>query len=112
MIEIDKYRYFSLDEGGVICKSCRAKLPSSLKIDPSSVRLMNYIYERDVRSCMQAKVSGILIKEIKDILKQYQLCHLGRMNLKSVELINNFKEVKHDNTGKSRSGSREDGRNL
>lgn len=93
IIEVEKYRYFSPEEGGAVCDSCRKKLPTSLKIDPSSIRFMNYVYEHELGESTTAKVSQVLIDELEKILDHYKEYHLGNLHLKSLELLNNFKEV-------------------
>lgn len=93
MIESEQCRYFSTDEGGVICRSCKAQIVSAEIIDLSSIRFMRYVYEKDIKTAAQAKVAKILLKEIIRILDRYRECHLGRIKLVSVDLINHFKEV-------------------
>lgn len=93
MIELDRCRYFGVDEGGIVCNVCRFKLPYAVSMDPSSIRFMRYVYEQDVRTAADAKVSKILIKEIMRILDRYREYHLGKMKLVSLDLINHLKEV-------------------
>lgn len=94
MIEVERYRYFSFDEGGVICGVCRKNLPAAAVLDPSSVRFMAYAFRYPLSEVVNAKVSDILIKELVLILGQYREYHLGKFKLHSMELMDMFKEEK------------------
>lgn len=94
MIEVEKYRYFSFDEGGVICGVCRRNLPAAAVVDPASVRFMQYACSNSLSEVVTAKVSDILVKELISVLGQYREYHLGKIRLHSMELMDMFKEVK------------------
>lgn len=84
-IELEKGR-FSYIEGGMICTGCQAN-HKGLKIDPSTVSLMEYIMKNPVQDVARAKVSPILVKELSKILKYYMGNHLDSMNLKSLKFL-------------------------
>ncbi len=87
---LDRANCFSIVEGGVICKNCCNKINPVINIDTTTIRLMEYIYSQDFKTSANAKVSPIIIKEMRKILDYYILEHLGDLKLKSTEFINNY----------------------
>ncbi|SHG91318.1 DNA repair protein RecO [Tepidibacter thalassicus] len=82
---------FSILEGGMLCKECAYVDSSSLKIDFSTVKLMEYILKNDIIICSKVKVSEYIINQLDNILKMYLKFHLGDLNLKSLGFLENSK---------------------
>lgn len=90
IISLDRTNCFSVIEGGAICKDCCSKVSPIIKVDPTTIRLMDYIYSQDFKTSARAKVSPIIIREIRKLLDYYIQEHLGDLNLKSAEFIKDY----------------------
>ena len=64
---------FNAYEGGILCKACSGIFEENMKIDITTVKLMEYILSNDILRCSKAKVSKYITYELQRILKQYFL---------------------------------------
>lgn len=81
---------FSTSMGGVLCGNCKAMDKYSKKVDFTTIRLMSYILKTDVKESVKAKVSSIILKELKDINIRYIREHLEDINFKSINMLENL----------------------
>lgn len=81
---------FSIIEGGIVCEKCTNIDINSMNIDPSTVKLMEYILKNDIIICSKAKVSKYILIELKKILRQYMKTHIENLNLKSLHFLENI----------------------
>ena len=85
---------FNIYEGGVICKNCRELFDYNMKIDLTTIRLMEYILNNDILTCNKAKVSKYIVKELDKILKRYLNQYIDNRGFKSLNLIQNIENKK------------------
>src|SRR3712207_2154496 len=62
---------FSIQDGGIVCEKCKPDLENYLKIDQTTIRLMQYILKNDIIDINKAEVSKILVDELFFLLKKY-----------------------------------------
>ncbi|WP_455538603.1 DNA repair protein RecO [Terrisporobacter sp.] len=78
---------FNIYEGGILCEKCSEHFQHNLNINVTTVKLMEYILSNDILTCSKAKVSKYLIEELSKILKIYMSEYLGKINEKSLNLL-------------------------
>ena len=79
--------YFSLEKGGVICGNCSDFEKNFVKLDKTTIELMQYILNNDIIDCNKAKVSPILVKELFFLLKRYLVAHFENVNFLPLDLL-------------------------
>ncbi|MGX4600823.1 DNA repair protein RecO [Faecalimicrobium sp. JNUCC 81] len=85
---------FNVDEGGILCGICSEHTENNLKIDVTTVRLMEYILSNDILKCSKAKVSKYITYELGKILNKYLNTYIDNVNLKSLYLLQNIQNNK------------------
>ena len=85
---------FNIYEGGVICENCRELFEYNMKIDLTTIRLMEYILNNDILTCNKAKVSKYIVKELDKILKRYLNQYIDNIGFKSLNLIESIENKK------------------
>ena len=90
IIQLERSRYFSIIEGGVICSKCKNEVSPVMKFDPATIRFIQYVYANDIEVVINAKVSQIIFDELKLLLFHYTKEYLGSLNLKSINFIDNY----------------------
>ena len=78
---------FNIYEGGILCEKCSSNFEHNLRLNITTVKLMDYILKNDLLSCSKAKVSKYLINELSKILKIYINEYLGKTNEKSLNVL-------------------------
>ena len=78
---------FNIYEGGILCEKCSSNFEHNLRLNITTVKLMDYILKHDLLSCSKAKVSKYLINELSKILKIYINEYLGKTNEKSLNVL-------------------------
>ena len=78
---------FNIYEGGILCEKCSSNFEHNLRLNITTVKLMDYILKNDLLSCSKAKVSKYLINELSKILKIYINEYLGKINEKSLNVL-------------------------
>lgn len=84
---------FNIYEGGVLCSNCQNKFEENLKIDQTTIKLMEYILNNDILTCNKAKVSKYITNELEKILRMYMQNYLDNLNLKSLYLLQNMDNI-------------------
>ncbi|WP_101772734.1 DNA repair protein RecO [Peptostreptococcus faecalis] len=84
-----EYRYalFSTELGGIVCDKCIDKEKKYVKINQTTISLMQYILKNDIIVCSKAKVSKILVEELFYLLKEYLIRYFGNVNFRSLEIL-------------------------
>ncbi|MDR0879279.1 MAG: DNA repair protein RecO [Clostridioides sp.] len=85
----NKYgRYvFNVEAGGIICSDCSENFEQNMKVDPTTVKLMQYILASDISTCAKANVSKYIADELDRVLMRYLQVHVGNINIKSLQLL-------------------------
>lgn len=86
-----KYAAFSIEEGGIVCDKCQKKDNFYIKIDQTTISLMQYLQNNDIIVCSKAKVSKVLINELFYLLKKYLINYFERVDFTSLEMLKNIK---------------------
>lgn len=84
---------FNIYEGGILCKDCQNNFSDNLKIDQTTIKLMDYILNNDMLVCNKAKVSKYITNELEKILRMYMQNYLDNLNLKSLYLLQNMDNI-------------------
>lgn len=82
---------FSITEGGMLCNVCIDVDRYSMKIDPTTLKLMEYILKNDIVICNKIKVSKYILNQLDNVLKKYLMTHIENLNLKSLNFLENLK---------------------
>ena len=90
IIQLERSRYFSIIEGGIICKDCSSKVKPLMEFDKTTIRFVEYVYSNEMSLAVNAKVSKIILAELKRLLYHYIEEYLGTLNLKSINFIDNY----------------------
>lgn len=85
---------FNVYEGGVICEKCKNFFNYNIKIDLTTIRLMEYILNNNILTCNKAKISKYILKELDKILKKYLNQYIDNIGFKSLNLIQNIDNKK------------------
>jgi len=80
---------FNTKVGGVLCSSCSKEESGSVKISLGTVKFMRKIYEVPILKTGMIKVSGIVGREIENILGSFINYHVAR-DLKSIKFLNDI----------------------
>ncbi|GAA3646808.1 DNA repair protein RecO [Asaccharospora irregularis] len=90
---------FNIYEGGILCSKCSQNFEGNLKIDLTTIKLMEYIINNDILACSKAKVSKYLVYELSNILQKYLKVYVDNIDLKALyflKSIQNDKGVEKD----------------
>ena len=90
---LEKY-VFNIYEGGIICNKCSDMFENNLKIDLTTVKLMEYILSNDIIKCSKAKVSKYIVYELQSILRGYLQVYIENVNLKSLHFLQSIQNDK------------------
>ncbi len=85
---------FNIEEGGIICDECSKNLEGNIKLDVTTVKLMEYILSNDILQCSKAKVSKYLIYQLENLLKKYLTNYLDEISFKSLYVLKNTENIK------------------
>ncbi len=61
----------SIRLGGILCADCLGFDPRAERVDRTTIELMKYIIEGSFEKCVKARVSPIILKELKKVLRLY-----------------------------------------
>ncbi|PSJ31940.1 DNA recombination protein RecO [Peptostreptococcus russellii] len=86
-----KYAVFSIEDGGIVCDSCENPNNFYIKIDQTTISLMQYILNNDIIVCSKAQVSNVLVNELFYLLKKYLVNYFEKIDFKSLEMLKNLK---------------------
>ncbi|MBM7614638.1 DNA repair protein RecO [Alkaliphilus hydrothermalis] len=78
---------FSHEEGGILCPKCFTVDPFASKISETTVRLANYLLNKDILEIQKLKVNEALNNELKLILKKYIMVHINKYQFKSLDML-------------------------
>ena len=82
---------FNVYEGGLLCDLCSETTEGNIKLDVTTIRLIEYILNNDILTCSKAKVSGYITYELEKILKQYLNFYVENISFKSLSLLIDIK---------------------
>lgn len=86
-----KYAVFSVEDGGLVCNNCNAKEKFFIKLDQTTISLMQYILNNDIIVCSKAKVAEVLVRELFSLLKIYLVNYFENVSFKSLDLLKTLK---------------------
>lgn len=84
-----KLNHFSIIEGGAVCENCN---DNSIKVDVTTIRLIEYILNNDITVCSKAKVSKYIVYELENITRKYLINYIDNLNLKSLYFLKDVKK--------------------
>lgn len=84
------YAAFSIEDGGIVCNKCMDKDKFYIKIDQTTISLMQYLSNNDIIVCSKANVSIILVKELFYLLKRYLAIHLDNVDFRPLDMLKNI----------------------
>lgn len=82
--------YFNTAEGGLICEACKGGYFNNIKIDPTLVKLMDYIYKTDITRAYNARVAPVLVSQLYFILIEYIKYHYDNINYKTLKVLSDL----------------------
>ncbi|MFR4807978.1 MAG: hypothetical protein ACLT9Y_02775 [Peptostreptococcus anaerobius] len=66
------------------------KTKNYLKIDQTTIRLMQYILKNDIIDINKAEVAKVLVDELFFLLKKYLINYFEYINFKSIDMLKNL----------------------
>lgn len=101
--------YFSLPQGGLVCRQCRSQEEETYLISDTCLKLARYLQTKDIAEVQQLKIHPRLNEELQRINKAYLLYHMGRHQFKSLKLLPKVDELMPmPSTGNKRPSISED----
>ena len=88
-----KSAIFNIYEGGLLCDLCSENTEENIKLDVTTIKLMEYILNNDILTCSKAKVSKYITYELEKVLKQYLNVYIDNVNFKSLYFL---KDIEND----------------
>lgn len=85
------YPVFSIEDGGLVCGSCYRDENFFVKLDQTTISLMQYILNNDIIVCSKAKVADVLTRELLLLLKLYIVNYFENVSFKSLDLLKHLK---------------------
>lgn len=82
--------YFSVEQGGVLCKNCSELDRRAYKINEQVVQLIHYLMKKDIRIIMKTKIHDNYIHLLYKIFEAYILYHNGIKEIKSKDFLLNI----------------------
>lgn len=79
--------HFSMEGGGILCPDCFQVDPFAIKVSETTIRLANYLLDRELVEISKLKVHENLMKELKNLLKKYILVHINKYQFKSLDML-------------------------
>ena len=86
-----KYAVFSVEDGGLVCNNCNTQEKFFIKLDQTTISLMQYILNNDIIVCSKAKVAEVLVRELFSLLKIYLVNYFENVSFKSLDLLKTLK---------------------
>lgn len=84
--KIDAAARFSMKEGGLVCLDCSAGDVTLENLSPGAVSSILYVERNDWPTCLRLKLTESVQKELKYVLNNFLVFHLGR-KLKSAKYL-------------------------
>lgn len=85
---------FNVYEGGILCSKCSLLFDNNIKLDLTTISLMEYVLRNDILTCSKAKVSKYITHELENILEKYLRVYVDNINLKSLHVLQSVKNTK------------------
>ncbi|HCQ6373706.1 TPA: DNA repair protein RecO [Clostridioides difficile] len=85
---------FNIYEGGILCSKCSKLFDNNIKLDLTTISLMEYILRNDILTCSKAKVSKYITHELENILDKYLKVYVDNINFKSLHVLQSVKNNK------------------
>ena len=90
---------FNIYEGGLLCDLCSENTEENIKLDVTTIKLMEYILNNDILTCSKAKVSKYITYELEKVLKQYLNVYIDNVNFKSLYFLKDIENIKGADKG-------------
>ncbi|NLP47182.1 MAG: DNA repair protein RecO [Epulopiscium sp.] len=88
----EHFIYFSIGEGGVLCKECSHLDPAADKISNGTLYTIHYILASDLKSLFQFQVSDSVLKELSKLSKKFLHYYLDK-TFKTMSFIEELKTL-------------------
>ncbi len=85
--EVRETARFSLKEGGLVCMNCPLSDTSVYLVSPGAMASLLYIEKNDWQNCLKLRLTEAVKKELKYMLNNFLVFHLGR-KLRSAKYLN------------------------
>ncbi len=85
---------FNIYEGGILCSKCSKLFDNNIKLDLTTISLMEYVLRNDILTCSKAKVSKYITHELENILDKYLKVYVDNINFKSLHVLQSVKNNK------------------
>lgn len=79
--------YFSSQEGGRICSSCKDQFKNKKLYDSTTFRLMEHIQRNPMKKVLEAQIASQILEELSRLLDEYIRYHFSEINLKTREFL-------------------------
>lgn len=79
----------------MLCDLCSENTEENIKLDVTTIKLMEYILNNDILTCSKAKrVSKYITYELEKVLKQYLNVYIDNVNFKSLYFLKDIENIK------------------
>lgn len=78
---------FSVSQGGILCRECFNEDIAAMRISETTIRLANYLMNKEINEVYRLKVNNFLNNELKGILKKYIMEHINKYHFKSLDIV-------------------------
>ncbi|PBH92323.1 DNA repair protein RecO C-terminal domain-containing protein, partial [Clostridioides difficile] len=78
----------------ILCSKCSKLFDNNIKLDLTTISLMEYVLRNDILTCSKAKVSKYITHELENILDKYLKVYVDNINFKSLHVLQSVKNNK------------------
>lgn len=82
--------WFSLEQGGILCRACRGQGQTVRPISHTCLKLMRYLTAKSIDETAHIKIHPRLNDELQQLTKDYLLYHMERFQFRSLKLLSHI----------------------
>jgi DNA repair protein RecO (recombination protein O) len=79
----EECKFFSIDQGGLICSQCKDNNSYLLKINTEELNILNKILVSKFESILDMNISN----KVKNLIRNYLMYHIDKHDFKSLKLL-------------------------
>ena len=83
----EEFKKISIQDGGVVCEKCSAKMPQAISIHPMMVQLIAFVSENTIGDYLKKEINSLLIDKMDIFINSYLEYYLGLKYLKSKKFL-------------------------